>query len=80
MAMPKPDLDLDLLHCFVSVVETGSFTLARVTLCSGSMLSASKSRAVCPSKELETERKRSTFPGGSSRKRSVYLILSGEEI
>ena len=37
------------------------------------MLSASKSRAVCPSKELETERKRSTFPGGSSRKRSVYL-------
>jgi hypothetical protein len=29
--MPKPDLDLDLLHCFVSVVETGSFTLARVT-------------------------------------------------
>jgi hypothetical protein len=28
MAMPKPDLDLDLLRCFVSVVETGSFTLA----------------------------------------------------
>jgi hypothetical protein len=28
---------------------------------------------LCPSKELETERKRSTFPGGSSRKRSVYL-------
>jgi len=21
MAMPKPDLDLDLLHCFVSVAE-----------------------------------------------------------
>jgi DNA-binding transcriptional LysR family regulator len=28
MAIPKPDLDLDLLRCFVSVVETGSFTLA----------------------------------------------------
>ncbi len=32
MAMPKPYLDLDLLRRFVSVVETGSFTLARVTL------------------------------------------------
>ncbi len=29
MAMPKPDLDLDLLRCFVSVVETGSLKVTR---------------------------------------------------
>lgn len=46
MAMPKPDLDLDLLHCFVSVVETGSFTLARVTQRSWDSL-GSEDLAIC---------------------------------